>query len=148
MNHILYRLLLRLHPPGFRERFAGDMLDIFDEVGTGTSGDTLIVDAVVSLIRQWLLRRRAWAGIVATTFAGFEFWILGLNVSFSHVGFEAYVQGKPVAEEQRDDAVDCHLVRGNRPYYWRGLVSGSQLAPRIAAPGSSPRRLTMDWRAV
>jgi len=27
----LYRCLLRLHPPGFRKRFAEEMLSIFDQ---------------------------------------------------------------------------------------------------------------------
>ena len=31
MSRSLYRLLLNLHPPAFRERFAAEMLWIFDE---------------------------------------------------------------------------------------------------------------------
>jgi hypothetical protein len=50
----LYRLLLFLHPPAFRERFAGEMLWIFDQ--SVMDGDTLRVmgDGCVSLVTQWM----------------------------------------------------------------------------------------------
>jgi hypothetical protein len=48
----IYRLLLRLHPPAFRERFADEMLWLFDE----TLGDAglfkLYTDAAYSLVKQ------------------------------------------------------------------------------------------------
>jgi len=51
----LYTRLLRLHPRGFREQFAGEMLWIFDQE-TGRAGRRLMADAAVSMVRQWLLR--------------------------------------------------------------------------------------------
>jgi hypothetical protein len=54
MIRFLYVCLLRLHPRQFRQRFAGEMLWIFDQA-TENRG-RLITDAVVSLWRQWALR--------------------------------------------------------------------------------------------
>jgi hypothetical protein len=75
----LYCCLLRLHPSQFRERFAAEMLEIFDESKGSAFFRILMTDAFISLIRQWLLRKRAWAGIVAVVFAGLQWWFLGLT---------------------------------------------------------------------
>lgn len=59
MLRLLYLWLLRLHPAGFRERFAEEMLCIFDQtVASQAGGDRraasrLLADGVVSLVRQW-----------------------------------------------------------------------------------------------
>lgn len=55
MTRQLYILLLRLHPPAFRQRFGDEMLGIFDESPEKTP---LLADGLVSLFRQWTLRRR------------------------------------------------------------------------------------------
>ena len=52
----LYIGLLRLHPPGFRQRYADEMLWIFDEASARGSAAPLFADALRSLCRQWLLR--------------------------------------------------------------------------------------------
>lgn len=52
MIRILYRCLLHLHPPSFRGRFAEEMTAIFDEAPS----IRFLGDALLSLIRQWLLR--------------------------------------------------------------------------------------------
>jgi hypothetical protein len=58
MMRSLYRLLIHLHPPGFRRRFEDEMLLIFDEtVASGQSTALLLCDALVSLFRRWVLRR-------------------------------------------------------------------------------------------
>jgi hypothetical protein len=58
----LYRLLIRLHPPGFRRRFEDEMLLIFDETAaSGQSTALLLGDALVSLFRRWVLRRAGWS---------------------------------------------------------------------------------------
>jgi len=60
MFRSLYRCLLGLHPPGFRERFAEEMLSIFDH-GTGrATAFKLVMDGFVSLARQWALRSEFW----------------------------------------------------------------------------------------
>ena len=58
MVRILYQCLLRMHPPAFRERFAGEMLEIFDASESGAR--PLLLDGLASLGRQWLLRNDPW----------------------------------------------------------------------------------------
>src|SRR5260370_14651048 len=52
----LYYWLLRLHPRCFRQRFAGEMLEIFEDVSGPLALASLLADAFVSLFRQWVLR--------------------------------------------------------------------------------------------
>lgn len=57
MQRAVYLSLLRLHPRCFRERFAAEMVTIFDtEVQNGKNTAPLFADLVVSLLRQWLIR--------------------------------------------------------------------------------------------
>jgi len=57
----VYRFLLRLHPAAFRERYASEMLWIFDE-GAGSLGAApFLADGVVSMARQWLVQSNVWA---------------------------------------------------------------------------------------
>ena len=56
----LYRCLLRLHPSGFRRRFADEMLSIFDHSVGKPAALRLLVDGLVSLARQWALRPEFW----------------------------------------------------------------------------------------
>jgi hypothetical protein len=59
MKRACYKCLLRLHPAGFRERFAGEMLWIFDQTAEQT-GLCAFLDAFVSLLRQWTLHSGVW----------------------------------------------------------------------------------------
>jgi hypothetical protein len=74
MLRLLYIWLLRLHPPGFRERFTEEMLCIFDQTVASQAGkkrhaaSRLLADGVVSLVRQWT--RVAGHQEEATAFAG------------------------------------------------------------------------------
>src|SRR5262245_36669574 len=59
----LYCWLLRLHPSYFRQRFADEMLLIFDEktiMGGNVAATKLVADAVISVGRQWTLRPEFW----------------------------------------------------------------------------------------
>jgi Domain of unknown function (DUF3471) len=56
----LYRCALRLHPPEFRRRFGEEMLSIYDRSTGRFSSLRLLLDAVVSLARQWILRPEFW----------------------------------------------------------------------------------------
>ena len=58
MKRAFYRCLLWLHPPGFRERFAREMLWIFDE--TAGRGHRPFTDVLISLLRQWTFGSGAW----------------------------------------------------------------------------------------
>lgn len=61
----LYVLLIRLHPASFRKRFGGEMLWIFDETANSWGVGALLVDAILSLLRQWLIRSELWKWFVA-----------------------------------------------------------------------------------
>ncbi|MGC2328579.1 MAG: S41 family peptidase [Candidatus Sulfotelmatobacter sp.] len=61
MLRFLYRCVLRLHPPGFRARFADEMLSTFDQTASrpgakGLPAVGLLADGLVSMVRQWTLR--------------------------------------------------------------------------------------------
>jgi hypothetical protein len=57
---LLYRGVLRLHPPWFRRRFAEEMLWIFDQhLATGARAG-LLAEGAVSIVRQWALRSAYW----------------------------------------------------------------------------------------
>jgi len=60
MLRSLYRCLLGLHPPGFRKRFAEEMLSIFDQSTGRAAAFRLLMDGFVSLGRQWALRPEFW----------------------------------------------------------------------------------------
>ncbi len=61
MVRLVYAGLLLMHPPAFRRRFMAEMLYIFDQAPQATtSAIPLLVDALVSLARQWVLRSGAW----------------------------------------------------------------------------------------
>jgi hypothetical protein len=62
---ILYLSLLRLHPPSFRERFAEEMLWIFDEAATLGERTFLLGDGFRSVFRQWIVRSGMWKYAVA-----------------------------------------------------------------------------------
>jgi len=65
MMRPIYRCLLASHPTMFRDRFAEEMLWIFDESQGPRSQTSLLLDAFASLLRQWLLRSEPWKGFVA-----------------------------------------------------------------------------------
>ncbi|HLJ48510.1 MAG TPA: hypothetical protein VKU01_20990 [Bryobacteraceae bacterium] len=85
MARALYWLLVTLHPPAFRRKFASEMLWIF-EVSAG-SREWLVWDGLVSLARQWVLRCGAWkwaAALLAALLqisAGGLLWIGGSSAT-------------------------------------------------------------------
>lgn len=60
MLRLFYRWLLRFHPERFRERFAEEMLSIFDHVEGRAATAELVADAFISLVRQWTIRSEYW----------------------------------------------------------------------------------------
>src|SRR6266550_44646 len=60
MLRLFYRWLLRFHPARFRERFAEEMLSIFDHVEGREASAELVADAFISLVRQWTMRSEYW----------------------------------------------------------------------------------------
>lgn len=63
----LYRCALRLHPPTFRERFADEMLSIFDQQSGKLPALGLMLDCICSLLRQWILRSQLWIELPAAS---------------------------------------------------------------------------------
>jgi hypothetical protein len=61
----LYALLISLHPSSFRKRFAQEMLLIFDEAANLWGAGSLFRDAILSLLRQRLIRSELWKWLVA-----------------------------------------------------------------------------------
>src|SRR6185312_9069394 len=60
-----YRTILAVHPPRFRQRFAGEMLGIFDEAHSKFAAARLVLDGIASLARQWILRSEFWEQPIA-----------------------------------------------------------------------------------
>src|SRR5690242_12520468 len=56
MLRLFYLALLRLHPKQFRERFADEMQLTFEEARKTEGSGRLLLDGVLSLFRQALLR--------------------------------------------------------------------------------------------
>lgn len=56
----LYSWVLRAHPPYFRHRFGDEMQSIFDCAETPGVQVGLLVDGLLSLLRQWSLRPQFW----------------------------------------------------------------------------------------
>jgi|HubBroStandDraft_5_1064220.scaffolds.fasta_scaffold281061_2 hypothetical protein len=56
----LFECLVGLHPRAFRRRFAPEMLSIFDHASGKRAALSLVGDAFISLIRQWVLRPGFW----------------------------------------------------------------------------------------
>lgn len=78
MRRVLYRSLLHLHPAAFRSRFAGEMLWIFDRATDSGDARGLVCDALVSLLRQWVLRTPWWKLPAAVLAALIQIALLGL----------------------------------------------------------------------
>jgi hypothetical protein len=71
VTRALYQGLVWLHPPAFREEFGGEMQWIFDQIFDERSPGriaALFADAVVSLLRQWIIRYGTWK--IAAGFIG------------------------------------------------------------------------------
>jgi len=64
MTRALYRSLIGLHPAAFRVRFEEELLWIFDESRDESSAASLVYDAVISLLRQWLVRSGMWKWVL------------------------------------------------------------------------------------
>jgi hypothetical protein len=139
MRRTLYRYLPWLHPRAIRERFADEMLWIFDET-TGQKELRLFTDGAVSLLRQWTLHSGVWkvaAGAVASSLLVFGWWH-GQESSLD----QALRRGNPGAlEEARRrstiehkalfDGVLGGIVHAASPHT---AATGAQQGPRTSEP--------------
>ncbi|MBZ5617379.1 MAG: hypothetical protein LAQ69_01410 [Acidobacteriia bacterium] len=92
MTRVLYRWLLWLHPPAFRQEFAGEMMWIFEEASASEGVAPLFADGLVSLLRQWLLRSGSWriaaaivGGLLEVTAGGFGMLVFGHGQIVAHL---------------------------------------------------------------
>ena len=60
MSHILYKLILKMHPRAFRCRFSDEMLSIFEEKSEHQFPLALLLDCLRSLVRQWMRQTNCW----------------------------------------------------------------------------------------
>jgi hypothetical protein len=65
MTQTMYRWLIALHPPAFRRRFQAELLWIFDESRDSSGALWLLLDALISLFRQWVLHAGIWKWVLA-----------------------------------------------------------------------------------
>jgi hypothetical protein len=75
MIRAIYAGLLRLHPRAFRERYASEMMLIFEERAQTEGYVRFLVDGLESAARQWI-RRRVWVIAPAAAFALLEFFAI------------------------------------------------------------------------
>ena len=80
MTRLLYRTLLALHPPAFRNAYSQEMLWIFDQISS-EQVTPVLADGCVSLARQWVFRTGLWtvpAAVAGATLqmGGFMWWFL------------------------------------------------------------------------
>ncbi len=135
MTRRLYRCLIWLHPPVFRERYSEEMLWIFDET-TGEAVSPLFVDGLISLFRQWLLRSNIWkmaAGAVVSTVLIFGWW------HSQESSLDAAVRrGNPGASEE---ARRRYLIEHGRPFdsVFGGVVQAAGTQTVGTAPQSGAR---------
>ena len=63
----LYRCAVRLHPSVFRQRFGEEMLYIFDQQKGTPAAVGVLLDCVLSLLRQWALRPQIGTELAASS---------------------------------------------------------------------------------
>ena len=64
MTRTMYRWIVGLHPPAFRQRFEEEFFWIFDECSDASGAAPLLWDAAISLLRQWLMRSGMWKWVL------------------------------------------------------------------------------------
>src|ERR1700729_345723 len=91
MTRALYASLLKLHPPAFRRQFGGEMLWIFDEARVSEGAFVLLLDLLISVTRQWLLRSGVWKVAIAlagaavqVTAGGAGYYVFHRHIADSH----------------------------------------------------------------
>jgi D-alanyl-D-alanine carboxypeptidase len=120
MFRSLYRLLLNFHPPAFRQRFAEEMLWIYDEGATTQGVSRLLADAFVSLLRQWIVRPESWhmplaaAAPPAAGSTGFFSW-QHFEFVEQRLPFYRWMQGSVISLGLLSVVWMTVAVRGRRP---------------------------------
>jgi enterochelin esterase-like enzyme len=157
MRRSLYKYLVWLHPAVFRERFAEEMLWVFDEA-QGQGVLQLFIDGFISLLRQWMLRSGIWkkaSGAVVSSLLLFGWWhsqesSLDEALRRGNPGQLAEARHRLLAE--RDalsgfDEIFGRTVQAGAPVASSGWpIRAMEIGPRIAA--LKLRLETSDRRAL
>ena len=96
---LLYKLLLQLHPSTFRQRFATEMLWVFDRASESGEDHGLLLDGLISLGRQWLLLSEFWTLMTAVLVAGGQFMAAAWILSAWHHSARSALETHPAGAE-------------------------------------------------
>jgi len=122
MTRTLYSGLVRLHPRPFRAEFGGEMLWIFDEAAAEGSWPTvprLFADAVLSLLRQWIIGYGTWK--IAAAFVGgvihlwLVFGLLMLRPPLIHSASPSYEEPIIFHHEEKTPCSNCAASANSIP---------------------------------
>lgn len=93
MTRAIYVSLLRLHPRAFQRQFGGEMLWIFDEARVSEGAFVLLLDLLISVLRQWLLRSGIWkvamalsGAAIQVTAGGVGWWFFNPRIASRNTG--------------------------------------------------------------
>jgi hypothetical protein len=125
MARHLYRWLVILHPPQFRRRFGDEILCIFDEAGAGATS-ALLVDGLISLLRQWVLRSDFPKMLAAFLGAALQMTLAG----FGWLAATHWIFRTPLAPRDRTPAAQ---ITGPILLFLAGLVTAIVMAAIILA---------------
>jgi hypothetical protein len=122
MTRALYSGLVRLHPRPFRAEFGGEMLWIFDESASQSpwrTGPQLFADAILSLLRQWVIGYGAWK--IAAAFLGgvihlwLVFGLLMLRPPLLHTAPQSYEEPIIFHHEEKPPCSNCAASANHIP---------------------------------
>jgi hypothetical protein len=114
MTRALYAGLVWLHPRSFRAEFGDEMLWIFDESASQRPWRTvpgLFADAVVSVLRQWVIGCGTWK--IAAAFLGgvlhlwLVFGLLMLRPPLLHTAAQSYEEPIIFHHEEKPACSNC-----------------------------------------
>src|SRR5260370_2634076 len=136
MLRALYRGLLYLHPPAFRQRFAEEMLWVFDEAAATRGILGLFADGLVSLLRQGIVRPESWHAPLAAIAPARA----GSSAFFAWEHFEVPQDGLPLYRWMQGSVISLGMLSA----VWLMAGQGGR-APRLpkdstALPSSKAAR--------
>ena len=114
MTRALYSGLVRLHPRPFRAEFGDEMLWIFDESAAQSpwrSVPRLFADAILSVLRQWVIGCGTWK--IAAAFLGgvlhlwLVFGLLMLRPPLLHTAAQNYEEPIIFHHEEKPACLNC-----------------------------------------
>jgi hypothetical protein len=140
-----YRWILAAHPRAFRERFESEMLCVFDDALPSEGALHLMRDAILSLLRQRLFRRRPARNVFQPAAEGPNLFrsvlpeshpfplkisrlVFGAAISFNLFVITCALIGRRHA--QRRDTNSANGAGSFQIFRWSGIRGGNTLALR------------------